>query len=86
MDCLSPFHRHSLLCSIFISRSDEQHDVRRMATLLWKEKLQSGAKGKAEILPLLLSYLKALQKVGGAKKRAAESCLKDLLYQNHRWI
>ena len=47
MDCLSQFHRHSLLCSIFIARTDDHHDVRRMATLLWKEKLQSGPKAKA---------------------------------------
>ena len=47
MDCLSPFHRHSLLVSIFIARTDDHHDVRRMATLLWKEKLQSGPKAKA---------------------------------------
>lgn len=47
MDCLTPFHRHSLLVSIFIARTDDHHDVRRMATLLWKEKLQSGPKAKA---------------------------------------
>jgi hypothetical protein len=47
MDCLSSFHRHSLLVSIFIARTDDHHDVRRVATLLWKEKLQSGPKAKA---------------------------------------
>jgi len=79
MDCLTPFHRHSLLVSIFIARTDDHHDVRRMATLLWKEKLQSGPKAKAEILPLLLRVLKALK--GGscdARRKAAERCLAEL--------
>lgn len=51
MDCLSSFHRHSLLVSIFIARTDDHHDVRRVATLLWKEKLQSGPKAKAMAQP-----------------------------------
>ena len=33
---------------------------------------------EAEILPLLLSVLKALQSGSAAQKRAAEGCLKDL--------
>ncbi|CAK9007606.1 unnamed protein product [Durusdinium trenchii] len=78
MDCLSPFHRHSLLVSIFIARTDDHHDVRRMATLLWKEKLQSGPKAKAEVLPLLLAVLKALQQGTPTQKKAAEQCLKEL--------
>eukprot|EP00439_Symbiodinium_sp_Y106_P054059 s3522_g7.t1 len=51
----------------------DHHDVRRVAALLWKEKLQSGPKAKAEILPLLLSVLKALNLA-----KAAELCLKEL--------
>ncbi|CAE7713645.1 YEF3 [Symbiodinium sp. KB8] len=78
MDCLSQFHRHSLLSSIFIARTDDHHDVRRVATLLWKEKLQSGPKAKAEILPLLLSVLKALQSGHPSQAKAAELCLKEL--------
>lgn len=79
MDCLSSFHRHSLLVSIFIARTDDHHDVRRVATLLWKEKLQSGPKAKAEILPLLLSVLKALQNGScDARRKAAERCLSEL--------
>lgn len=61
MDCLSPFHRHSLLVSIFIARTDDHHDVRRMATLLWKEKLQSGPKAKA-------ATFMRLQRIGLALK------------------
>eukprot|EP00438_Fugacium_kawagutii_P007279 Skav234427 [mRNA] locus=scaffold1656:160413:170895:- [translate_table: standard] len=79
MDVLSQFHRHSLLVSIYIARTDDHHDVRRVATLLWKEKLQSGPKAKAEILPLLLAVLKALQ-AGDceARRKAAERCLAEL--------
>jgi len=79
MDVLSVRHRHLLLCSIFIARTDKQHDVRRMATLLWKEKLQSGPKAKGEILPLLLQVLKAL-KVSGIPMRvkAVEDCMAEL--------
>ncbi|CAJ1452648.1 unnamed protein product [Effrenium voratum] len=78
MDCLSAFHRHSLLVSIFIARTDSHMDVRRVATLLWKEKLQSGPKAKAEILGLLLSVLKALQQGSAAQKSAAANCLKEM--------
>mmetsp|Transcript_74097 Transcript_74097/g.131011 ORF Transcript_74097/g.131011 Transcript_74097/m.131011 type:complete len:1474 (-) Transcript_74097:92-4513(-) len=79
MDCLSVWHRHTLLASMFIARTDRQHDVRRMATLLWKEKLQSGPKAKAEILPVLLQILKALKESGkSARVESADLCLADL--------
>jgi len=79
MDCLSTWHRHMLLVSVFIARTDAYHDVRRLATLLWKEKLQSGPKAKAEIMPLLLQVLKALQESDSPRRQSsAKACLDDL--------
>eukprot|EP00440_Ansanella_granifera_P043221 gb/GFBE01046855.1/.p1 GENE.gb/GFBE01046855.1/~~gb/GFBE01046855.1/.p1 ORF type:complete len:1484 (+),score=454.50 gb/GFBE01046855.1/:1-4452(+) len=80
MDSISTFHRHRLLASIYIARTDRQPDVRRMATLLWKEKLQSGQKAKAEIIPVLLSLIKALKASGApARVAAAQDCLNELV-------
>jgi len=69
VEALTVRQRHLLLSSIFIARTDKMADVRRMATLLWKERLQSGPKAKGEILPLLLQVLKTL-KVSGDKTQA----------------
>lgn len=79
MDGLSVTNRHSLICSLFMSRNDSTHEVRRMATLLWKEKLQSGPKTKGEILPHLLRVLKRLEQSGKPGRVAiAKACLKEL--------
>ena len=79
MDALPQFYRHSLLSSIFIARTAEDHDVRRMSTLLWKEKVQSGPKAKAAILPFLLRVVKTL-KVSGSKTKeiAIKGALEEL--------
>jgi len=80
MDALTIYYRHSLLSSIFIARNAEDHDVRRMSTLLWKEKVQSGPKAKAEILPFLLRVLKTLKESSNpVQMRAAKQCLAELV-------
>eukprot|EP00928_Gymnodinium_smaydae_P001449 TRINITY_DN10536_c0_g1_i1.p1 TRINITY_DN10536_c0_g1~~TRINITY_DN10536_c0_g1_i1.p1 ORF type:complete len:1493 (-),score=315.49 TRINITY_DN10536_c0_g1_i1:304-4572(-) len=79
VECLTSAQRHSLLSSIYIARTDPNHNVRRNATLLWKERVQSGPKAKAEILPSLLGYLKGLLNSGEAvRKTAATACLAEL--------
>lgn len=79
MDCLPVWQRHILLVSMFIARTDECFDVKRLAQLLWKEKLQSGPKAKSEILPRLLQVLKALKASGNAARvKAAELCAAEL--------
>ena len=51
--------RRTLLLSIFIARPDPLPDIRRLATLLWKEKVQSGQKAKIEITGVLQQTLRA---------------------------
>lgn len=72
--------RHLLLSSIFIARTDKMHEVRRMAALMWKERLQSGPKAKGEILPILLQVLKAL-KTSGRKtmEQSADGAIAELV-------
>jgi len=80
MDALSVAQRHALLGSIFIARTDENPAVRRIATLLWKEKLQSGQKAKTEILPHLQRSLRELKLSRNTVKMAvANACLKELV-------
>mmetsp|Transcript_67005 Transcript_67005/g.160565 ORF Transcript_67005/g.160565 Transcript_67005/m.160565 type:complete len:1485 (+) Transcript_67005:94-4548(+) len=79
VEVLPPTFRKSLVCSIFIARTDGNPAVRRVATLLWKERIQSGQKAKAEILPQLLQHLKALKQSGSEVRAAsADACLADL--------
>mmetsp|Transcript_560 Transcript_560/g.1554 ORF Transcript_560/g.1554 Transcript_560/m.1554 type:complete len:1487 (+) Transcript_560:65-4525(+) len=80
MDALPVYYRHSLLSSIFIGMKAEEHEVRRLSTLLWKEKVQSGPKAKAEILPFLLRVVKTL-KASGKKVQgfAAKGPLAELI-------
>jgi len=78
MEILPVWYRHSLLCSMFIARTDGNYAVRRQAGLLWKEKLQSGQKSKAEILPVLLQVLKALKNSGNKTQvAAANACIAE---------
>jgi len=71
--------RHLLLASIYIARTDENPSVRRNATLLWKERVQSQQKAKAEIMPTLLRVLKGLQASGQvARVAAADACIAEL--------
>lgn len=60
MEALPVWYRHSILASIYIARTDTSYSVRRQASLLWKERLQSQQKAKGEILPLLLSICRTL--------------------------
>jgi len=79
-EALPTWYRHSLLCSIYIARTDSNPSVRRMATLLWKEKIQSGQKAKSEILPLLLRIAQGLKDSGkGAQVSAADNCVAELV-------
>mmetsp|Transcript_87833 Transcript_87833/g.284317 ORF Transcript_87833/g.284317 Transcript_87833/m.284317 type:complete len:1490 (+) Transcript_87833:154-4623(+) len=79
MEMLNTVQKHSLLSSIYIARTDENPAVRRNATLLWKERVQSGQKAKAEIMPHLLSVLKGLQASGKpARVAAAEACIAEM--------
>lgn len=79
-EALTVRQRHLLLSSIFIARTDKLSELRRMASLLWKERLQSGPKAKGEILPLLLQVLRALKNSGQKGQcTAAESCLAELI-------
>lgn len=78
MEAMPQFYKQSLVCSMFIARTDENYSVRRQANLLWKDKLQSGQKAKAEILPLLQQIIKALKTSGQATMiAAANACLAD---------
>jgi len=71
--------RRALLSSIYIARTDPNPSVRRNATLLWKERVQSGPKAKAEILPQLLQHLKELKGSGKpVRVAAANACLAEL--------
>mmetsp|Transcript_91956 Transcript_91956/g.268916 ORF Transcript_91956/g.268916 Transcript_91956/m.268916 type:complete len:1478 (-) Transcript_91956:56-4489(-) len=71
--------RHLMLCSIYIARTDENPGVRRNATLLWKERVQSQQKAKAEIMPTLFRVLKGLKASGQpARVSAADNCLAEL--------
>lgn len=82
MEVISQVERHSLLSSIFIACRDESSNVRRLASLLWKEKLQSGQKAKGELLKegLLLKALRALElSAQPFRKAVAASCLKELI-------
>merc|ERR1719188_2595012 len=68
------------MSSIFIACRDECANVRRLATLLWKEKVQSGQKAKGEILGLLLKALRALEvSTQPFRKAVAAACLKELI-------
>jgi len=79
MEILPTWYKHSLLSSIFIARTDANYSVRRQATLLWKERLQSGQKAKGEIMPFLLSALQALKSSEQkARAAAANACLAEL--------
>ena len=49
IDAPSQWQRHTWLSPIFIARSDPLLDFRRLATLLWKEIVQSCQKAKTEI-------------------------------------
>jgi ABC-type Mn2+/Zn2+ transport system ATPase subunit len=78
MEAIPQWYRHSLLSSIFIARTDTNYAVRRQATLLWKEKLQSGQKAKTEIMPLLVQIMKALKASGKkAMIASANACMKE---------
>lgn len=78
MEALPVWYRHSLLSSIFIARTDDNYAVRRQATLLWKEKLQSGQKAKTEITPLLSQILNALKASGNKSMIArADACIAE---------
>jgi len=71
--------RHLLLASIFVARTDENPAVRRNATLLWKERVQSQQKAKAEIMPTIHRVLKSLKDSGKpARVAAAEACIAEL--------
>lgn len=71
--------RHVLLSSIYIARTDENPSVRRNATLLWKERVQSQQKAKAEMLPVLLRVLKSLKASGQSTRvTAADNCIAEL--------
>jgi len=79
-EALSVRQRHLLLSSIFIARSDKLSELRRIASLLWKERLQSGPKAKGEILPLLLQVVRTLKDSGRkGETDAAEACLSELV-------
>lgn len=72
--------RHSVICSILIAKSDSSYAVRRLGTLLWKERLQSQQKAKAEVMPLLLRTLAGLKESGApARVAAAEAALAELV-------
>lgn len=80
MEQLSPEDRHSLLCSVLIAKTDSSFAVRRLATLLWKDRLQSQQKAKAEIMPRLLRTLLGLKESPSqARAGAAEACLAELV-------
>lgn len=71
--------RYLLLSSIFIARTDENPAVRRNATLLWKERVQSQQKAKTEIMPTVHRVLKSLKASGQpARVAAAEACIAEL--------
>eukprot|EP00929_Paragymnodinium_shiwhaense_P111913 TRINITY_DN80188_c0_g1_i1.p1 TRINITY_DN80188_c0_g1~~TRINITY_DN80188_c0_g1_i1.p1 ORF type:complete len:1479 (-),score=470.02 TRINITY_DN80188_c0_g1_i1:243-4679(-) len=80
VEVLSDKQRKYLLSSIYIARSDPaNHAVRRHATLLWKEKVKSGPKARAEILPTLLGLVKGLKNSGSPLRvAAADACLEEL--------
>jgi len=80
IEALSQWQRHALLASIFIARSDPLPDIRRLATLLWKEKVQSGQKAKTEITGVLQQILRALKLSGKPVRVAsADRCLAELI-------
>lgn len=78
MEILPTWYRQSLLASIFVARTDPSYSVRRQATLLWKERLQSGQKAKGEIMPVLQSVIKTLKAGDKTQIAAADACLAEL--------
>jgi len=79
VEALSVVQRRSLLSSIYIARTDPNPAIRRVATLLWKERVQSGPKAKADILSSLQQYLKGLKESDKPRRvAAAVACIKDL--------
>merc|ERR1719506_499238 len=61
METMPAWYRQSLLCSIFIARTDANYAVRRQANLLWKEKLQSGQKLKSKLFHCSCKYSRRLR-------------------------
>ena len=64
IEALSQWQRHTLLSSIFIAGSDPLPEIPRLATLLWKEKVQSGQKARIKITGVLQQTLRALELSG----------------------
>jgi len=80
MEVLTDDNRLRLCCFILIARTDSQPAVRRLASLLWKEGIQSGQKSKRALLPTLMLVLKDLQESPLAtKQNAAQRCIADLI-------
>ena len=59
IEAFSQWQRHTLWSSVFIAGWDPLPDICRLATLLWKEKGQSGQKAKTEIMGVLQQTLRA---------------------------